>query len=89
MWKCEGCGACCKFISISVSGIKDKDMIEHLEAHGITVTDKYIIIPARCKYLSKDNRCSNYENRYKICMRASKKECNKAKELYKCLLNQK
>ena len=81
-WKCKGCGACCQFISISVTGIIDTDMIDHLKAHGLIVTENKIIIPARCKYLTEDNKCSIYDHRFNICKRAGKGECKEAKKNY-------
>lgn len=50
-WECQNCGKCCKGVILS----KNKSL-------SIVVNGSPI-----CKYLNKDNLCTNYNNRPYIC----------------------
>ena len=89
MWRCKQCGDCCRLIVIPVEENVDIETVGYLEAHGICYKDGRVIIPAVCKYLTKDNRCSLHESNTKFanCRLAGAKECKGTQKDLKCLLN--
>jgi Fe-S-cluster containining protein len=78
VWKCKQCGRCCKFFSLPVQNLDEKSRL-YLAAHGVKYSDGKIIIPARCKYLTEDNRCSINDRKFKACKIAGEKECKQAR----------
>ena len=81
MWKCEGCGACCKFFSLSAKDIS-RELLAYFKMHGCGYKDGKIIIPARCKYLTEGNRCKINDRKPEVCKIAGEEECKRARRLY-------
>jgi Fe-S-cluster containining protein len=82
-WKCKKCGECCKFFSIPYVNLTVVAR-EYLEMHGVGIDreTERLIIPARCKHLTEDNKCNIYGNRPDGCKAAGKRECAEAKRRY-------
>lgn len=87
MWECKQCGDCCRFIIIPVKEGVDLETELYLEAHGIAYEPGKLVIPAKCKYLTEDNKCSIHNDSFSNCRLAGEKECKACKEGYKCLKN--
>ena len=73
---CQKCaGLCCRYVALPIETPEDKSDFEdvrwYLAHEGITVFveegDWYINMATRCKYLDRDNMCTIYEHRPKIC----------------------
>jgi len=64
---CKECGAkCCKDVRVPVKMDLDPDTLEFLNTRG-RVLGAFWIIPARCKFLDKRNRCRIYARRPRQC----------------------
>jgi Fe-S-cluster containining protein len=81
---CDHCtGKCCRYFSLPIdepTTWDDFDAIRWYLAHGQTIiyVDKgtwYLLVMTRCKYLSRDFRCSIYLNRPKICREYTTDDC--------------
>ena len=81
-WACSQCGKCCKFIVVPVKAPVDSETEEYLEAHGIAYKNGRLLIPAVCKYLTKNNRCGIHECKFSNCRLGGKKECEEAQKDY-------
>lgn len=68
--KCKVCGGCCKNMFIWIGKDCDKDYLRWIRLHGIKVKkiDGYYAmqLKIKCQKL-KNNRCSIYKNRPKLC----------------------
>ena len=76
MTLCEKCpGLCCRYLALPIENPTTKsdydDIRWYLAHEGISVfvedDEWYINVANRCRYLDKDNRCSIYDSRPKIC----------------------
>jgi len=54
---------CCKQIIVATDGEITGDSKKHLEYHGVKVLKDRLVIPLRCKYLTKNNRCAIYKSK--------------------------
>ena len=84
-WKCRQCGDCCRLIVIPVVEDVDIETLGYLEAHGMAYDKGRLIIPAVCKYLTKENKCSIHAAKFANCRLAGRKECEGTQEDLKCL----
>lgn len=87
-WRCKRCGECCKFIVIPVQEPVNVETELYLEAHGIAYDEGKVIIPARCKYLTHDNKCLIHTDKFSNCRLGGEAECKEAKrcsQALKCL----
>ena len=66
----------------------DMETEGYLIAHGMVYEDGKLYIPARCQYLTEDNKCSIHEDKFANCRLGGKKECKEAHKAWD-LLNQK
>ena len=85
MWKCKRCGKCCKFIVIPVQQWIDMDTEAYLMAHGMVYEDGKLYIPARCQYLTEDNKCSIHSDKFVNCRLGGERECKEAQKGWKLL----
>ncbi len=81
---CDHCtGRCCRYFTVPLDPPKswdDYDTIRWYLAHGNTIVyvDKdgwYLLVMTKCKYLTRDDRCSVYLNRPKVCRDYTTDEC--------------
>jgi Fe-S-cluster containining protein len=90
-WKCKRCGHCCKFIIVPVAEDIDIETGAYLEAHGIAIDDKKLIIPAVCRYLDVQNgspiiyRCKIHGDKFSNCRLGAREECEAAKKAWELL----
>lgn len=85
MADCKDCnGKCCKYIALELDEPTDRDdwdKIRWFLSHKNVIVyldhdDDWIIeFQTPCKYLDKNNRCKNYENRPNICKEHDPEEC--------------
>ena len=69
MGQCNQCGKCCSILVFHLSKYTPSNIIQYYEDHGckVDLLKEKIIIPAVCKYLTKDNLCSIHDNKPDIC----------------------
>lgn len=81
---CDHCtGKCCRYFSLPIDTPRtwdDYDAIRWYLAHGRTLVyvekgDWYLVVMTKCKYLTRDDRCSVYLNRPKVCGEYSSDSC--------------
>jgi Fe-S-cluster containining protein len=90
-WKCKRCGICCKHLIIPVAEDIDIETGAYLEAHGIAIDGRKLIIPAVCRYLDVQNgtpviyRCKIHDNKFANCKLGGEKECIQAQKSWKLL----
>jgi Fe-S-cluster containining protein len=81
---CDHCvGKCCRYFSLQIDTPRtwdDYDSIRWYLAHGRTLVyvEKkkwYLVVATRCDYLRRDNRCSIYHDRPRICREYTTDEC--------------
>jgi Fe-S-cluster containining protein len=82
---CESCDAkCCKYVVVGINvpeKIEDFEIIKWFVSHknvNVFVDDSYewyLEFLTPCEFLNKENQCTNYENRYKICREYKFDEC--------------
>jgi len=81
---CDHCaGKCCRYFSLPIetpTGWDDYDAIRWYLAHGKTLVyvEKgtwFLVVMTRCNYLTRDDRCSIYLNRPKVCTDYTTAEC--------------
>jgi len=82
--KCDRCtGKCCRYILVDLPTPKsrlDFDNYGWYLAHqdmAIYIDDGiwYLTVFNKCRYLGDDNRCQNYDNRYRACREHSNDNC--------------
>ncbi len=79
--KCKG--ICCRYVALPIDNPESKDDFDDIRwyiAHkGVWVfvedEDWYVCFNAKCEFLDKNNRCSIYETRPKICRGYKTDEC--------------
>lgn len=80
--KCDG--KCCKYVVIEFDKpdeLKDFEAIKWFVSHEnvhVFIDEEgewFLEFITPCKYLGKDNRCTNYENRSQICRDYDQDEC--------------
>lgn len=73
---CEFCGGkCCRYFALPIDTPNDWDDYENirwyvLHQHAGVFTEDgawYLVVHTRCKNLTEDNLCADYENRPNIC----------------------
>lgn len=92
---CDGCeGQCCCYVAIEIDTpetLKDFEDIKWYVSHEHVLVyieedgTWNIQFDTPCKYLDKENKCTNYEKRPKICREYEHDECpfhNEYKEKY-------
>ena len=81
---CDHCaGKCCRYFSLPIEtpkGWDDYDAIRWYLAHGQTLVyvEKgtwFLVVMTRCNYLTRDDRCSIYHDRPKICREYTTADC--------------
>lgn len=82
---CEHCaGACCRYLALPIdkpASARDYDDLRWYIMHeGVTVFveegDWYVQFQTKCKDLGRDNRCTIYETRPRICRGYEPRECD-------------
>lgn len=66
--KCNKCGACCKYIMLSLGN--NAYQMDYTKNFGkqIKIDNQiHIMIPQRCKQLTKDNKCKIHKTRPHAC----------------------
>lgn len=70
---CLECGGkCCHFFGLSAPKSGNKDYERYLELHGVRIVDsvrfgRISIMPLKCRNLTPEGRCGDYENRPQVC----------------------
>ena len=82
---CECCNAeCCRYVATEIDKPeKESDFeeikwfVSHENVHVYVDEDGewYVEFTTPCKFLGKDNKCTNYENRPKVCKDYDHDEC--------------
>ncbi len=81
---CDHCiGKCCRYFSLPIDKPTDWDDFDSIRwylAHGQTMVyvEKdtwYLLVMARCNYLTAENRCGIYLNRPKVCRTYTTDNC--------------
>lgn len=82
---CGDCDAkCCKHVAVEIDTPEEveefediKWFVSHKNVSVFIDEDKkwYLEFLTPCEFLNKDNKCTNYESRPKICREYSHKEC--------------
>ncbi|MFH1539648.1 MAG: YkgJ family cysteine cluster protein [bacterium] len=84
---CEKCdGACCGYVSVHIdapNSLDDFDEIRWFVSHKDVVVykdcdgDWLVEFNSRCKFLGRNNRCTDYENRPGVCGDYDPEKCVK------------
>lgn len=62
------CGTCCKFLFFAyLPDVLDAGTKELLKMRGAILFKNCYALPSKCKYLDKDNLCTIYLDRPKVC----------------------
>ncbi|MFV1958966.1 MAG: hypothetical protein ACC662_06090 [Planctomycetota bacterium] len=76
-------GRCCRYVTVSIDpprGHCDWDEIRWWLAHGRTLVTKdedgwMLHVETRCRHLTSDNQCSNYDHRMTTCSAYEADDC--------------
>ena len=80
--KCENvlmkCKArCCKYLAQTLPKDADEDLLIYYKNHNAIIKKQnncyLVLVPVKCKYLDRFNRCLAYENKPNICTEAYEK----------------
>jgi Fe-S-cluster containining protein len=83
---CEDCPAlCCRDLAMLIpkprtkSEISDIRWFLHYQKVEICIRSNrwYIVVKTKCRYLNRNNRCTNYEERDETCRRHNPPDCEK------------
>lgn len=84
---CGTCnGACCRYVSVHIdtpNSLDDFDEVKWFVSHRNIVVykdcedDWLVEFNTRCKFLNKNNRCTDYENRTDVCRDYGPDDCTK------------
>lgn len=92
---CRGCPAlCCKDLVMPIDKPKTPDDIEELKWHiqydivSVFVRSHrwYLLIEAKCTYLSKDNLCKIYDKRPARCRELAPSHCERHGQFYDVMI---
>ena len=93
---CENCGAmCCRHLIMTISKPESKKDLEslkwqlHFDTVKIFIQDGqwHLMVDGKCRYLGKDERCSQYAGRPKICRRHNPPRCEFFGMIYDVIFN--
>ena len=88
---CKKCSAmCCKYIALEIDTPESRDEYEnirwYLAHHGVSVfVEKkkwYVSFAGECRHIDKNNMCSIYEKRPKICRKYTTEGCDRTSNEY-------